>query len=234
MEQKSLNKIKICAFTLAEVLITLGIIGVVAALTIPALIQNSQNQALKSQFKKQASVVEAAFKQAALDNGGSLAGYSAITTNNFNISDDLVNIVKPYLRYIKICYRGQQASCQPLTTSYTTYSGGVYSTTAGGREPTSNNAVIVLNDGTILYFWTYWANFATCSGGGITNTQDSCGILAIDVNGVKGPNQAGKDLFEFQISSAGRLVPAGTINDSVKDTYSKNLGFTDHIMDMLN
>lgn len=40
------------AFTLAEVLITLGIIGVVAALTLPALIQNYQDKVMVSQAKK--------------------------------------------------------------------------------------------------------------------------------------------------------------------------------------
>lgn len=222
------NKYKINnAFTLAEVLITLGIIGIVAAMTIPTLINVFQAQALKSQFKKSVAATENAFKLAAHNNGGSLAGYSSITTNNYNISDDLVNIVKPYLSFSKICYRLQQPTCQPLTTSYTTYSGGNYLTTTSGREPTSNNAVIVLNDGAILYVWTYWANFATCSG-------DACGIIAIDVNGIKGPNQAGRDLWEFVVSPTGALVPSGTMKDGNRDTYSKNLGFTDHILDMIN
>ena len=39
-------------FTLAEVLITLGIIGVVAALTIPTLISNTNSRRFASQFKK--------------------------------------------------------------------------------------------------------------------------------------------------------------------------------------
>ena len=40
------------AFTLAEILITLGIIGVVAAMTIPTLVANYRTKALKSGFKK--------------------------------------------------------------------------------------------------------------------------------------------------------------------------------------
>ena len=39
-------------FTFAEVLITLGIIGVVAAMTIPGLIQNSKNKELQTKLKK--------------------------------------------------------------------------------------------------------------------------------------------------------------------------------------
>lgn len=221
------TKIVRFAFTLAEVLITLGIIGIVAAMTIPLLNKVFQAQALKSQIKKSVAIAENAFKLAALNNGGSLAGYSSFTTNNFNISDDLLDVVKPYLNYSKICYRSQQATCQPVTTGYTTYSGGNYSTTAGGREPSSNNALIVLNDGSIFYFWTYWASTATCGG-------NSCGLLAIDINGVKGPNKAGWDLFEFTIRPTGTLIPSGTQNDPSKNTYSKNLGFTDHITDMIN
>ena len=40
------------AFTLAEVLITLGIIGIVAAMTIPIIMQSAQDLELKNQFKK--------------------------------------------------------------------------------------------------------------------------------------------------------------------------------------
>ena len=42
-------------FTLAEVLITLGIIGVVAAMTIPTLIQNTNSVKFATQFKKDIS-----------------------------------------------------------------------------------------------------------------------------------------------------------------------------------
>ena len=43
---------KKAAFTLAEVLITLGIIGIVAAMTIPTLVSNYQKKVLKTQFTK--------------------------------------------------------------------------------------------------------------------------------------------------------------------------------------
>ncbi|MBQ8460291.1 type II secretion system protein [bacterium] len=52
------------AFTLAEVLITLGIIGVVAALTIPTLIANTRSQQYRSQFKKTISTLSQAGKMA--------------------------------------------------------------------------------------------------------------------------------------------------------------------------
>ncbi len=47
-------------FTLAEVLITLGIIGVVAAMTIPTLIANTNGAKFRSQFKKTISTLNQA------------------------------------------------------------------------------------------------------------------------------------------------------------------------------
>ena len=55
------------AFTLAEVLITLGIIGIVAAMTLPALIQKNNNQVVEARLKKFYSVMNQAIIQAEAD-----------------------------------------------------------------------------------------------------------------------------------------------------------------------
>ena len=60
---------KKCAFTLAEVLITLGIIGVVAAMTIPALIHKFNNKALEAQYKKSVSIISQVIMKAKADYG---------------------------------------------------------------------------------------------------------------------------------------------------------------------
>lgn len=57
------------AFTLAEVLITLGIIGVVAALTIPTLIANHRNKVTETKLKKFYSVMNQSIKLAEVENG---------------------------------------------------------------------------------------------------------------------------------------------------------------------
>ena len=59
------------AFTLAEVLITLGIIGVVAALTMPALIQNHRKQVVETSLRKFYSIVNQAVQMSELENGPS-------------------------------------------------------------------------------------------------------------------------------------------------------------------
>lgn len=62
-------------FTLAEVLVTLGIIGVVAALTLPGLIQNYQKIVLKNQFKKSYSQFFNALKLAQAKSGAPVTCY---------------------------------------------------------------------------------------------------------------------------------------------------------------
>ena len=58
------------AFTLAEVLITLGIIGVVAAMTLPAVITNVQKKVVENQIKVFNSTINNAFKMAQAEYGG--------------------------------------------------------------------------------------------------------------------------------------------------------------------
>lgn len=223
---------KKAGFTLAEVLITLGVIGVVASLTIPALIQNAQNQALKSQLKKSISVVESAFRQAALDNGGSLAGFSSRTGNTSLRSDDLMNFIEPYFSSVlKKCNKADAATCCPVTTPYKTYSGGDFP--GSWSSPAGGQTLMVLKDGTILYIFAYYPEMGTCTNTWLTNTQDVCAVVGIDTNGVKGPNKAVSDLFQFYVKSTGALVPLGTSNDIFKDSTSKDIGY-EHILEILN
>ena len=58
------------AFTLAEVLITLGIIGIVAAMTMPALIENHQSSVLQQRFKKAYSSMAQVFQRVAFEDYG--------------------------------------------------------------------------------------------------------------------------------------------------------------------
>ena len=80
------------AFTLAEVLITLGIIGVVAAMTMPSLIQNYQEKATVTKLKKCYSLVSQAYVSILNDEGGS---------DTLQAGDDLEMMEKfgKYLKY---------------------------------------------------------------------------------------------------------------------------------------
>ncbi len=61
-------------FTLAEVLITLGIIGVVAAMTLPSLIQRNNNKVVETRLKKFYSAINQAIMMAEVDYGDKKSG----------------------------------------------------------------------------------------------------------------------------------------------------------------
>ena len=78
-------------FTLAEVLITLGIIGVVAAMTIPTLIQNTNSVKFQSQFKKSISTLSQAALMAQAQHDIDYAGLTAASTDGNCSGDSLAN-----------------------------------------------------------------------------------------------------------------------------------------------
>ena len=80
------------AFTLAEVLITLGIIGVVAALTLPSLIQNYHEKQRVTQLKKAYSVMQNAFLMAQ-EEYGDVTDWGLTITNTGEKDDDGNNIL---------------------------------------------------------------------------------------------------------------------------------------------
>ena len=88
------------AFTLAEVLITLGIIGVVAAMTMPALIQNHRKVVVVSRLKKISSTISQAYASATNEAGGISPNEdcgNCLLPNNPDIALEVIN--KYYVPY---------------------------------------------------------------------------------------------------------------------------------------
>lgn len=175
------NKAKNKAFTLAEVLITLGIIGIVAAMTIPVLINNSDKQEYLSRFKENYSIFLQITTQLNNDCGGSVTGCLA-TPNAANDDPttrlDFLNLYKAKLSVAKDCSAGA-TECFP-NTNYKNLNG-----TDSGRNFEAGywigNARIQLTNGSSV---------------GVRWITTAPGII-IDTNGPKGPNQIGKDFFYF-------------------------------------
>ena len=88
------------AFTLAEVLITLGVIGVVAALTIPTLISKHQKKVYVTQFKKAYNTVTNAFKlmqaETGSDNLGDNDFITAIAVKSSSNEAEVTRLAKKY------------------------------------------------------------------------------------------------------------------------------------------
>lgn len=159
------------AFTLAEVLITLGIIGVVAAITMPMLIGKYQKMVWYNQFKKAVSQLENAVKLYEVDNG--CVG---------NISDCLGNrrmSTGDVIKYFKtsIVINGDDEICSKISDIY---DGMDYYHFNCEYTPDA----FITTDG-ILF--TMWQDVGYYGNAGF-----------IDINGpFKGPNKGGRDLFTF-------------------------------------
>jgi prepilin-type N-terminal cleavage/methylation domain-containing protein len=176
------SKNKKAAFTLAEVLITLGIIGVVAALTLPSVIQNAQRRELQTGLKKGYSTIAQALDMYYYDNGERLT--------NADVRQ-LRPILMKYIKDIKDC---KNSNCVPTDSNiYKNYTG------------TTNLYMSMFDDG---QFVLPDGSFILIDNGGGSNYL----FISIDVNGYKkGPNRLGQDLFMFQIlNSNGKLTPMGT------------------------
>jgi type II secretory pathway pseudopilin PulG len=194
------------AFTLAEVLITLLIIGVVASLVIPALIQDSQNEELTVMFKKNYSAYSDAARRMMMDNGGNLAGLFANSFEMQNKFGEYINLTKKCAFNVDGCFYRGTTTWKNLYgddgwIDHVSYTGSaVYCSTA------------VMNNGSIIMFRFLQAD-CEFDQGNIGPTKYLCGWINIDVNGFKGPNVMGKDLFRIWVAKTG-IYPYGGFGDT--------------------
>lgn len=194
---------KLMSFTLAEVLITLGIIGVVAAMTIPPLINKSNDLELKTAWKKDYSVIANAFNLILSENGGSIKG---LCTDN-NDGTCFKNLLRDKLNFQKDCPNGTaRGNCWVLDSAAKNYLGGSGTANIG----TNGNVGLVLNDGTSILIW--WTDGTTCNA--YSTWKKLCGVVYIDVNGLKSPNTQGKDIFGIEVDE-NKIFPLGTQGDVV-------------------
>lgn len=168
------------AFTIAEVLITLGIIGIIATMTIPPLMNNIQDKQFKEAAKEAYSKASQALAQMKQDNGGDLTSYRTPWS-----------AFKPvFMSYFKVAQDCNWSDCVPDISPSTIYKSldGV-----GAYVHNMNSGQFVTTDG---MFWGIYNGAAFLS-------------IAVDVNGyTKGPNALGKDTFMFQLLN-NNLVPMG-------------------------
>ena len=246
---KNFSLKKFTAFTLAEVLVTLGVIGVVASLTMPTLIENHKKTVLRTQFKKTYSTISEAYGEAV-----NLLGYTpncyyyehipehhcseygedneckqyVYDSNNQPIPGGingpregcvpLANALKRSLKIVKECDgNAYDGGCIPKYNGFDTVTASanpdmtpeeVTKATSGCRGFRQQNIftkskVYVLADGSI--YGTYSDNLK------------SFPLFFVDVNGKKGPNKWGHDVFslalygsinkDFYVGQAGCFYP---------------------------
>lgn len=185
-------------FTLAEVLVTLGIIGVVAAMTLPALITRNQNKALEAGLKKNYSVILQAFEMYQAQHGERL---KPEILGGGNSNTGLKAQIMPYFKILVDCGTdgaNKQKQCAYANHPYKTYNGSSLSKTK------FDDGQFVLQDGSLILI------------------EDMVGarerLISVDVNGRnKNPNKWGHDIFTFEITKDGAIIPSGA-----PSSYYKN------------
>lgn len=206
-ERDSMKKInRKTAFTLAEVLITLGIIGVVAVITMPVLINNVQDRVRQKRVENIKQKLSNATDLMAVNSG--LNGYS--DTMSF------VQELSKYLKILKICDNSKLESCWPTKEVSLNKENKVWeiSKTKSAktlripekvRKNYSDTVAIVTADGTAMIL-TYdkTCNFNQDVNGYVYNDglSNSLGCLAgvFDWNGAKNPNKLGNDVLPIGVA----------------------------------
>ena len=194
-------------FTLTEVIITLGIIGIVAALVAPSLIQSGQNEANAARLATTVSNMENAFSAAlAQEHTDSL--YDTAMWANTGTSTAFYGELNRYLKLSGIKqnianYNIQSYSGEDAGDDYSQANGVVNNHYA---YETKNGALIFISP-TVLEVPDNNINSVRQSGGALL---EGAGNVIIDTNGEAGPNMIGRDIFRFCLSSDGVLYPYGS------------------------
>ena len=218
-------------FTLAEVLVTLGIIGVVSAMTVPTLVQNYQRKSYVTQLHKVYNELGQACERYVSDNGYVSLRESRLINNQA----EMARFATTYFKVTKDCgnryYDSNGNKCYPKTfssldgTEVTDVSRGqcmkVVTIASGAAlcfdsgsiedvssgEDTNGDGVVDENDKVHSSSWF--------------NELDRNAIVMqveTDINGPQGPNITGRDIFTMDVRSDCMVYDADWTKDSTIDT----------------
>ena len=171
-------------FTLAEVLVTLGIIGVVSAMTVPTLMQNHQRKTYVTQLHKVYNEITQAALQYQTDR------------NAVNLREAGINSEASANAFIRNYFKVVN-ECEGLSGCFA----DSYKKMSGGEVSLGNTRSFVLASGASVRPMYNAVGLALVS-------------FLVDVNGKQGPNIAGRDLFIMCLYNNGVLDDASyTIDD---------------------
>ncbi len=178
---KNFNK----AFTLSEVLITLGIVGVIAVLTIPAVVKDYKNKLYVAQLKKTYVQIDDAISNIMSDEHATVfsettaAATIAGKSNDFPDGKGAYYFLNNYFKTMKTgCNSTPNDANQCIAPAYASIKGDASNLTGFGQycvQLTSGAAVCMIKE------------------------VDNNIYIAVDVNGPAEPNIAGRDAFALKI-----------------------------------
>ncbi len=177
------------AFTLTELLVALGIVGAIATLVIPSLLNNINNRLMVSQLKNTVAIVQQlASEQLVTHKTQDLretdfASTGLLSPNNFDIAKTCADPAKD-------CWKTTAEAAKKIT--YRKISDKTNITPAG-----PNRSSIELKNGVLLSYATANVDY---------DDQKLIGEFCVDVNGNDSPNMTGRDYFCFFVTHRGKIV----------------------------
>lgn len=171
-------------FTLAEVLITLGIIGIVAAMTLPILNAKYQKKIIATQLKTSYTLIQQIFERAKADHEDASYWMESFDMGTSAFDENIKMFVDTYfLPYV----HGKFVKGTALEIGYSDYVGTL--SNPDKKIQTYDTQYIKLSNGPVINM--------TFNNNGV---QFSDILMYVDVNGLKRPNIRGKDIFLFNFS----------------------------------
>ena len=208
---------KFFAFTLAEVLITLGVIGVVAALTIPTLISQHQKKVYVTQFEKAYNTITNAFRLMQAETGSdNLDDNDFITALNTNSYAEVTRLAKKYFNITQDVYKYASSSGPVYSDSRPAPLYKFYNNSYGVTSPSPYGFLLKTADGADIYLSVEY-NYSSSTSSPIIKAF-------IDVNGGdRAPNTAGRDFFEVRFDMQGKLLQSGLEYNNVVNNCTSSI-----------
>lgn len=180
---------KLSAFTLAEIVIVMAIIGLIGVLGITNAKKDTDVAEKVTQLRKTYQIIDAAFAAAVAENG-TIDTWGA---GNNPTTEDIWNVVKDYFKFQRVC--GTDSGCWKSGSQY-----GINAQESSTNIDDSLNPKAILSNGVSITIGSFLDH------GDDDNVEEVRDIL-VDVNGTKGLNMYGNDIFGFTINKEGVVKP---------------------------
>ena len=200
------SQLKQFAFTLAETLVVMGIIGVVAALTIPNLNQSTGDREKVAKVKKIYSNLNDAYDRATAVYGP-IETWFVNDTDGKAYSERFANRITEFMKISKDC-----GTTPNGCFASTIFLGEIMPIEEGLWTSVSGNSKnYLLADGIAISFESYNRFSISWIAG-----YNSISLIAVDIDGQKGPSEYGKDIFLFGIYENSGLIPIRLTDEARK------------------
>lgn len=202
---------KLIAFTYAELMVVMGVLGIVATQTMPILYNEFQRSLTMIRLQKEYAVCFTGI-DAAINQNGSPDNWGLTDSGDATGLSNLNSVVSQYFRLNKNCNTAE--GCFPDIN---------YKNMKGVDNPDvlnedTNYTKFKLMDGTSVAMSQLDSN-CDLNWGDTDKLQHVCGEIFMDINGDSAPNTYGKDLFGFVLTKYG-LVPLGTSEQTSGQSFS--------------